>query len=111
MIATRYKKLDHSKLSNEKFETKEYLKIKNIHDSRLIFQSKTKMMKTVKMNFKNNPQFIKDNWSCSGCTRLDSQEHLLYCDGYAHLRDGLHLDSDEDLAVYYRKIIQIRNKE
>ena len=48
MIATRYKKVDHVKLSNEKFETKEYLKIKNIQDSRLIFQSKSKMMKTVK---------------------------------------------------------------
>ena len=36
MIATKYKKLDRVKLSNEQFETKEYLKIKNIHDSRLI---------------------------------------------------------------------------
>ena len=69
------------------------------------------MMKTVKMNFKNNSQFIKDNWSCSGCSRLDSQEHLLYSGGYANLRDGLQRDSDEDLEVYYRKILKIRNKE
>ena len=51
IIANKYKKQDYSKLSNEKFETKKYLKSKNIQDSRIIFQSKSKIMKKMKNEF------------------------------------------------------------
>jgi hypothetical protein len=110
-IARNYKKLDFRKLSTEKFEVKEYIKKNKIEDSRIIFQSKSKMMRTVKMNYKNNPKYIQTNWSCSGCSQVDSMEHLLWCDSYSHLRVGLNLDNDNDLAGYYRNILKIRAED
>ena len=110
-IARNYKKLDFRKLSTEKFEVKEYIKKNKIEDSRIIFQSKSKMMRTVKMNYKNNPKYIQANWSCSGCSLVDSMEHLLWCDSYSHLRVGLNLDNDNDLAGYYRNILKIRAED
>ena len=111
IVSKDYKKLDARKLSAEKFELKPYIKSNNLHDSRLIFQSRCKMMKTVKMNFKSNPKFIQEQWRCSGCLLLDSQEHLLSCAGYAHLRVGRDLDKDSDLVAYYRSIFKLRTDE
>jgi hypothetical protein len=96
------------KLSEEKFEMKEYIKTNKIQDSRTLFQAKSKMMRSVKMNYKNHPEYLKTNWSCSGCSLVDSQEHLLWCDSYAHLREGLDLAKDDDLVRYYRKFLRIR---
>ena len=98
-------------MKDENFEMKEYLTKSNMYNARLIFQSKCKMMKTVKMNFKNHPKYMQENWSCSGCSLRDSQEHLLWCSGYAHLRVGLDIKSDDDLAKYYRNIIKLRDDD
>ena len=108
IIAKNYKKLDYRKLSEEKFEMKEYIKTNKIQDSRTLFQAKSKMMRSVKMNYKNHPEYLKTNWSCSGCSLVDSQEHLLWCDSYAHLREGLDLAKDDDLVRYYRNFLRIR---
>ena len=61
-IAKNYKKLDYGELSTEKFEIKDYIKNSKIEDARIIFQSKSKMLRTVKMNYKNNPKYIQANW-------------------------------------------------
>ena len=105
---TSYKKLDHRKLALEKYETKSYLLNNRMEDARLIFQANSKMMKTVKMNFKSNPKFIQEQWKCSACSRMDSQEHLLWCSGYTPLRQGLDLDKDCDIVHYYKSIINLR---
>ena len=104
-----YKKIDCNRLKDEEFEMKPYLKNSKLADARILFQSRCKMLSTVKMNFKNHPKYIQDAWICSGCTLMDSQEHLLWCSGYSQLRVGLDLGSDEDLAHYYRSIIRMRD--
>ena len=103
--------LDYNIMKNKIYGRKAYLKDSNMSDARLIFKSICKMMQTVKMNFKNDLKFMKDSWACSGCSLRDSQEHLLWCSAYAHLREGLSLDSDRDLESYYRNILRLRNEE
>ena len=48
-----YKKLDHAKLSAEHYGLKEYLKNMNIFDARTLFASRSQMLRTVRMSFKN----------------------------------------------------------
>ena len=103
-----YKKLDYSKLSLEKFGTQEYIKKLNIPDARLKFALRSKMTRTVQMNFKSEKRFILNGWKCVSCGNLDTQEHLLSCPGYSFLRDGKKLDQDQDLVIYIRNIIKHR---
>ena len=103
-----YKKLDYSKLSLEKFGTQEYIKKLNIPDARLKFALRSKMTRTVQMNFKSEKRFILNGWKCVSCGHLDTQEHLLSCPGYSFLRDGKKLDQDQDLVIYIRNIIKHR---
>ena len=107
-IARNYKKLDFKNYQQKSLRLRKYIKKNKIEDSRIIVQSKSKMMRTVKMNYKNNPKYIQANWTCSGCSLVDIMEHLLWCDSYSHLRVGLNLDNDNDLAGYYRNILKIR---
>ena len=76
-----------------------------------MFSSKCKMLRTVKMNQKNNPKFMAQNWKCSECLNIDAQEHLLWCPGFAHLRTGKDLKSDKDLVSYYRSVIKLRESK
>ena len=85
-IKGSYKKLEHESFSDDKFELKSYFKELGMHDARLFFRSRCKMLKSVKMNFKNHPPYLKDQWRCSGCSMVDSQEHLLWYPGYASIR-------------------------
>ena len=52
-----YKKLDFYLLADEKFEIKDYLKSLNLPDARLRFEIRTKMTKTVQMNYKGAPLY------------------------------------------------------
>ena len=110
-VKGRYKKLDYKSFSEEKFELKSYFKDTGMYDARLYFQSRCKMLKSVKMNFKNHPPYLKDQWKCSGCSMVDSQEHLLWCPGYVTIRKGKDLSNNGDLVGYYREILRLRDEK
>ena len=103
-----YKKLDHTCHAEEAFGVKGYLKALNIPDARLKFALRSKMTQTVQMNFKREKKFMLNGWRCVSCYGLDSQEHLMYCEGYKSLRIGKNLESDQDLVSYFRSIIKLR---
>ena len=69
------------------------------------------MSKNVKMNYKGDPAFEKSLWKCQKCLNQDSERHLLWCSGYADLRQGLDLSEDRDLCQYLQKINQSRCKD
>ena len=110
LIKEKYKKLDYNSLSDEKCERKDYLKSLNLPDARLKFALRTKMTKTVQMNFKGVPKFAKNGWKCTECSTPDTQEHVIRCPFFQHLRIGKNLHSDKDLVDYFRKVIRIREK-
>ena len=106
----KYEKLDYNTLSDENCERKDYLKSLNLPDARLKFALRTKMTKTVQMNFKGVPKFAKNGWKCTECSTPDTQEHVIRCPFFQHLRIGKNLHSDKDLVDYFRKVIKIREK-
>ena len=76
-----------------------------------MFKLRSNMLPTVQMNFMSESEFAANLWTCSGCTRRDSQEHLLTCPGYADLRVGKNLEVDSDLVAYYRDIVKRRQDQ
>ena len=110
VIEKKYKKLDYEVLSEENFELKEYFKSLNLPDARLKFALRSKMAKSVQMNYKGEPKFIKNGWKCQDCNIPDTQDHILRCPCYQQLRVGKNLNCDKDLVEYFRRVIQIRDK-
>ena len=106
----KYKKIDFQTMCSENFETKDYLKSLHLSDARLRFSLRSKMARTVQMNFKGDPKFKKNSWQCKDCEIPDTQEHILRCPTYEHLRIGKDLNFDKDLVGYFRTIIDIRVK-
>ena len=82
-----YKKIDLVDLKKENFEMKPYMIQLNLQSARTKFAIRTKMTKTVKLNYKNDPSNKKKMWMCDDCTSVDSQEHILWCPAYGHLRN------------------------
>ena len=54
------KKLNFEELKAEEFERKPYISTLNIHDARTKFALRSKMTKTIKLNFKNDPKYKKE---------------------------------------------------
>ena len=104
-----YKKLDLDELKAEKFERKPYLTELNMQSARTKFALRTKMTKTVKLNFKNDPVNKKTLWKCNDCSSIDSQEHILWCPAYGHLRMNKDLQDDKHLTRYFQQVLQLRD--
>ena len=92
----------------EQCEAQEYLKTLNLPEARLKFALKTKMTRTVQMNFKGDKKFALNKWQCNNCLLPDTQEHIVRCPTFEHLRLGKDLKCDKDLVLYFQKVIQIR---
>lgn len=58
----RYKKICSKEMEKEKFERKSYLGTLRMDQARTKFKIKTKMLKNVKLNFKNDQQNVKKLW-------------------------------------------------
>ena len=69
------------------------------------------MARTVQTNFKGDPSYKSNEWKCNVCQVLDTQEHIMWCPAYSSLRNGKDLKKDKDLVDYFRKVINIRNKD
>ena len=110
-IKENYTKLDFEALKEEQFQIKPYIKELKMNDARIKFSLRSKMTRTVQMNFSNDRKYADNLWQCSGCGCIDSQLHLLWCDGYKNLREGKDLSSDRDLVEYYRLIMKHRDEE
>ena len=105
-----YSKLEHSKLSEEEYGLKDYIRNMNINDARTYFAMRGRMLRTVQMNYKNKPEYAANQYKCI-CGEDDHQVHLTSCPSYAHLREGLDVEtSDTDLVRYYQLIIREREQ-
>ena len=110
IVKKNYKKLDIDQLNTEEFEMKPYMTKLNMHAARTKFAIRTKMVKTVKLNYKNDPCNKRSMWQCDDCSSIDSQEHILWCPAYSLFRLEKDLDSDKDLTRYFQQVLQFRDK-
>ena len=107
----KYKKIAHEEMSKESFGVKNYLKEMTLTDAKLNFAIRTQMVRTVQANFKGEPMYKKNNWKCVGCGKLDTQEHVLRCHAYKHLRIGSSLENVMERVQYFRSVISIRESQ
>ena len=63
--AKNYKKIDAHTMSQEQSTLKPYFRELNVPDARLYFAVRSKMTKTVQMNYKGVDKFRKNHWKCS----------------------------------------------
>ena len=108
----KYKKVKFEDLEREPFERKRFLKNLNLHDSCMRFHILSKMVPTVRSNFRNR---YKDSKQCPSCATRDnsqplgSQSHLLVdCPAFEELREGKDLSDDKDLADFFTNIVKHR---
>ena len=74
----------------------------NIADARLKFAIRSKMTKSVMMNFKGVSEYEKKGWKCDTCGELDTQEHIMMCPAYKELRADKVLSNDKDIVEYFQ---------
>ena len=110
-ISKRYKKIKSDEMPLEKFERKSYLTNLRMDQARTKFKLKTKMMKNIKLNYKNDPKNVMKLWKCTECDYIDSQDHILWCEGYTELRKNKDLENDYDLTSYFQQVMQQRERK
>ena len=112
MRSKPYTKLINGPMSNERFETKEYLREMTLSSARTNFKLRSKTIE-VKYNFKNNPKYKAERWRCDSCVSelaIEDQQHIIVCPAYEKLRVNRSLDNDQDLVNYFKEVLSIRDK-
>ena len=111
----KYKKIDHVRKVNEEFGLQNYLKNMSLKNARMKFAIETEMVEKIKFNFMSDIQYEKQNWACDYCLGVkgvykpDSMHHVTECENYAFLRQDLNLDQDNDVVIYFTKVVELRN--
>ena len=105
-----YKKIDYNKLVSENYGIQPYLKTMTVTMARTYFASRSMMLSSVQINYKNIPEYKANDYRC-GCGEYDHQEHLTSCTQYKHLQDGLDMETDIGLVRFYQMVIREREKE
>ena len=107
----QFNKLKNSKLINESFGIRKYVKDLTVVEARTMFKHRTSMTRYTKFNYKNDPIYAKQLWKCESCDNISSESHILWCSGFQHLREGKDLKCDKDLAKYLVEVVKIRSKK
>ena len=90
------------------YEQKEYLDQLTLSQARTLFRVRTRTLKC-KLNQSSDRRNKETLWRCQ-CGYIDSQSHILYCPLYQDLREGKDINSDVDIADYFKEVIRIRQE-
>ena len=109
VMSSNYTKLDEL-VEVEDGCVKEYMKMKNLAESRMMFRIRTKML-NLKDNMKG--KYKRSILECIACDskEVESQTHVMCCSGYSDIRTGLDLPKDRDLIAYFTQVMKIRMAE
>ena len=103
----RYDKLEEMK--KEEYEEKDYLSNLSMEKARMLFRVRTKTFHC-KFNQSSDKSNKESLWQCRACGYIETQSHIIHCPAYKDLREGKSLDSDEDLAEYFQKVLKVREQ-
>ena len=87
----------------------EYMHVKAADKARLADRIRTKMIRNVKMNFKN---LYKGNLKCDKCEsgEEESQEHMMVCTGWEEERGSLDLTMMKDQVEFMMKVMRRKTR-
>ena len=95
-------------MKEEIYEQKEYLDHLRLSQARTLFRVRTRTLKC-KLNQSSDRRNMETLWRCQ-CGYMDSQSHILYCPLYQDLREGKDINSDVDIADYFKAVMRIRQE-
>ena len=101
-----YKKLEDVK-DNGFTKIPEYMEEKSLEKSRMSFRIKSKMVQSIKMNFKASN---KGNLTCEKCEAGidETQCHAMMCDGWKTQREGLDRSLLSDMVIFFTRLLEER---
>ena len=104
----RYEKLKSVKDGDFRKE-QEYMKEKGVERARTAFRIRTKMLKKVKMNYKNNH---RDNLKCENCDLMEdeSQEHIMICPAWREEMGSLDVTVMKDQVEFFTRVMRRKVK-
>ena len=104
----KYSKLDAVKGGDFRRE-QDYLKENGIERARMAFRIRTRMVKKVKMNFKNEH---RKNLRCENCDRNEeeTQEHVMLCPAWEEERGSLDLTMMKDQVEFMMKVMRRKTR-
>ena len=90
-------------VKNEDFrKPQEYMKEKSVENARQAFRVRSKMIKSVKMNFKNMHK--NEDLRCEKCSEEEeTQEHVLMCKEWEELWKDLNTDQISDQVTFFHR--------
>ena len=99
-IMENSKKLTNVK--NEDFtKTQSYMEYKSVEQARQAFRVRSKMIKSVKMNFKN---LHKNDLKCEKCAdKEETQEHVMMCKEWEEFWKDLNTDQIRDQVTFFHR--------
>ena len=97
------------KIVSEDWGIKEYVKTGTLWSVRKTWEARAFMLH-VAGNYSHNKRYEATGWQCQACVLQvrEDQDHLSLCQGYADLRQGLDLDTDDDLVEFLRQVMARR---
>ena len=93
----------------ERCELKSYVKHGNIYAAIKVWEANCYMLR-VAINCLGHKRYEATGWRCQACPYMvrEDQDHLSQCSGYADLRDGIDLDSEEELVNFLSLVMKRR---
>ena len=98
------KKLQNIKASDFK-NLQPYFSDKNIENARIKFKIRTKMLKKIPGNLKNQYKNVQNGLKCDFCVEEMTQNHCISCPGRKESRKDLDMSNLDDLVTYFKTIL------
>ena len=108
-----YKKIDYFKMKDEPFEMKGYLKTMTLARARTLFSLKVGTTQSIRYNHMSDKKYASELWMCpNSCNRIESLSHIAYmCPKYDSPKKNRDIiNSDRDLADFFRDIVKMRDE-
>ena len=104
----KYEKLKSVKDGDFRKE-QEYMEEKGVERARTAFRIRTRMLKKVKMNYKNNH---RDNLKCENCDWMEdeSQEHIMICPAWKEEVGSLDVTVMNDQVEFFTRVMRRKVK-
>ena len=88
-----------------------------VPQARLRLKIHARMTPRVATCFPSDPRYKERQLQCLACRQAgvvvdqrskDTEEHIIQCEFYSHLRDGLDLGTDFGIVAYFQRVISQR---
>ena len=102
-------KLENIDTERETLGAKPYLEELDLNQARTKFKLRSRMLE-VKNNFRGGR--TTQSLVCEACDlSIETQDHILFCQAYSDLREGIDLHRDLDLVNYVRQVLVRRDNK